>query len=152
MAKIVSSSQRLVTAGINPGSMYSRIVSCRLTMAAPFTYKFTYTPVVAANLWLLGIDVWFCCASETDESIDWGIGSGRKAPLTYASYADNYPSIMQVTERDQPVPWSTECRDRNFHWSLRQRLEGEPRQFGLWAFSGGPTVFYIYASFEISEG
>jgi len=121
-------------------------------MAAPFTYKFSYTPTIAMNAWLLGVDVWFRCAAETDEPIDWGLGVGVSVPTTYTDYANDFTSILPVLERGQVFPWITFCRDGHYHWSLCKMFADRPHRFGVWSFSGGPTVFYIYVSFEISEG
>ena len=154
MAKIVTRDQRIVTAGKNPASVYSRLfaLSCRAT-AGMGNSDLAYSPPLGGTFWLKFISLHYFGGLPADPC------SG----MIFMSFGTGIPNADMVTVRwEQLIPfWSGPIKptfvvqgfDQYLSWPINRLFQREALRFGMWIGNGSDTrSFSVNAFFEISEG
>lgn len=154
MAKIVTRSQRIVTGATNPGSVYSRVVSC-VAYLKVVGYARGYTPPLGEKLWLHGVDVWpsHDYSGVAGAMISFRILHGAGKPATAAEIL-SWTNILPVDWPDGiGRAWTQYQAFFHQHWDVNQLFVGAAQRFGIWLMGSGfvPLLEFV-ASFEISEG
>ncbi|MBA7636895.1 hypothetical protein ES703_44523 [subsurface metagenome] len=152
MAKIVTRGRGIVGGVMHPKADYSRVVNCGTQISSLVAVSYTYTPRVAINTWLLGVDLWIC------------ITPGGAGPLTYFrvlsgvhragsfSEIEDWDNILPVFDKDIALDWRVYDDHWHGHWTMKRLFTGEGRRFGLRIHSENAGEGYAFASFEVSEG
>ncbi|MBA7469662.1 hypothetical protein ES707_04935 [subsurface metagenome] len=152
MAKIVTKGQRLVTGAKNPGSVYSRVVSCEAELPAGGGTFFAFTPTVGEIVWLLHVDLWLIIApggANIEVAFDVFTGVGR--PTSYDDFV-NYEILLPIYRLGRPTSWHSHSENVHFSWSLRRLFSTHPHWFGIAGYDNSTNAGSIMASFEIFEG
>lgn len=153
MAKLANKSQRLITGVSNPGSIYSRVVTCGTKVVGAGVASFGYTHGTGQIVRLLNVQLFI-------EPVAYAAGlfllvrilSGLGEPDTAAGILnwDNVLQVLQEPHTDTDI--FVHSGRQHMSWDMNVLFKGVGRRFGLWTRGmigmTGPT----FASFEISEG
>lgn len=152
MAKIVTGDQRIVTGATHPKAVYSRVVSCWATCPGGGARNYAFTPTLAKEIWLLGVDLWgqICLPTLT--------------PHWFVTFRMSFAHPKSIDEaRTCEIPkslylcgtgghWPSRCSDYHWHWDLQVHYGGIGRWFGFDVVNMSADIGDFAASFEISEG
>lgn len=153
MVQVVNRSQQVVTAGLNPRSAYSRVVSCVAFVPTGPGAVYSHTPKTGNNIWLYKIRVWGAphtpnMANQTLFRVMSGI-----EPVSNAAEILRWENIMPlVSPGFRNEPWTSYDGSGVFEWTMARYFSGSGRMFGFWAERGMAGTDELFASFEISEG
>ncbi|GAI64070.1 unnamed protein product [marine sediment metagenome] len=152
MAKIVTKGQRLVTGATNPGSVYSRVISCEAELPAGGGTFYAFTPTVGEVVWLQGINLWLMIEpGGANVNVSFDVFTGVGKPTSYNNFV-NYEILLPVYQLGRPTSWRSHSENMHFGWSLRRLFTGRPRWFGIAGYDNSTNAGSVMASFEISEG
>ncbi len=154
MAKIVTRDRRIVAAGMNPASVYSRVVSCSgvVTHGNP---KAIYTVGVAERVRLLGVKLFWEPFAEDNTSVTYfRVMTGTTTPATAPEMNQAWENILpKLGEGHLDANWYHEYGVTEMAWEMCQLFTGIGRRFGMWmqtVMEGKGQA--CQASFLISEG
>lgn len=154
MAFVVTRSQQVVTAGVYPISMYSRIETLAVTALGDGVWRYRLTPKLGKNLWLLSVNVWtqpgpIVYFQGTEFRVFAGSGNpGSVAGLE--TWEEVVPVLAEDGSRGQ---WMLGDGKEHFAWTMSRYYKGAATRFAL-AYYRGPAQGFkgLYASFLVSEG
>lgn len=154
MAKLVSKNQRLVTGVMNPGSSYSRTVTCIAYIKGTPDAR-GFTPPLGQVVRLLGVDIWTTpdYSAVAGAAFSFRILYGTGEPPTAAAILE-WENIIPVYWPDgTPREWHQHQMNEHMHWSMDRLFKGQGQRFGVWLeVSGVIPILEFFASFQISEG
>ncbi len=154
MSKIVSKGQRLVTGAKNPGSVYSRVISCSGVVTFG-NLKAIYTVGVAERVRLLEVKLFWEPQTPDNTAVTYfRVMTGTTTPATAPEMNQAWENILpKLGEGHLDANWYHEYGITEMSWEMNQFFTGTGRRFGLWM----QTVMVgkgqaCQASFKISEG
>ena len=135
----INRSQQVVTGGLNPRAVYSRVISCGTFLTAAAAYNFGFTPPMGDNTWLFSVDVWIGLRNQSlYEDTIFDVTVGEK--------------LLPIDTRAGFTFWNTYNSRAHYHWEMRRLFKGKSRRFGIWGMTSARDGGIIEASFQISEG
>ena len=154
MAPIVNTSQPVITRGVFPISVYSRVISLQAHVPAEAGAQYrTYTPKVGLRTWLLRMDIWLMNKSmDAILDLQFYLMTGTGEPVLPQNMIDEWVVINPVYDADIPGMMFVGPR-QHFWWTMSRLYLGEARRFGLALENNSATVeVNAIASFQIAEG
>ncbi len=151
MATVVNSSQLIVSGGLLPASVYSRVVVCSEYVAMGFSPVVAVTESLASRLRLLGVDVWV--EMEAVARFDEAHLSIRRGFHDPGIDGDINAWETVITPRSHMgiLPIRLGLDNTHLHWDLCKLYEGGGQRFAIKTSVTGATQGWVYASFQISE-
>lgn len=154
MAFVVTRSQQVVTAGIKPRAVYSRVINLTVQVPAGLAQEdFAFTPAIGNRVWLLGVDL-FVMTLEVDVVVSGFvyIRSGVGKPQSASEVATKWNPVIQNYGGPKPGFYFSAIQD-HYHWNMNKFYEAGAVRFGVMATSLVDIVSWrAWVSFQISEG
>jgi len=153
MAQVINRSQQVVTAGLRPKAVYSRVVSCVAFVPTGPGAVYSHTPKLGNNVWLYKVRVWGApkTANMANQTL-FRVLSGTE-PVANAAEILEWENILPlVSPGFANEVWTSYDGSGVFEWTMNRFFTGQGRMFGFWAERGPNGIDELYASFEISEG
>jgi len=154
LMQVVNRSQQMVTSGLNPKAVYSRVVNLYLYIAAGLGVDdFQITPPLGNNLWLS--ELLLTCfphsvVNKGQAFIYIMAGSGKEPTLN--EVMNNWEPVIQTygAAKDQFQFYGLQ---QQFVWKMNKRYMGQSRRFGCVVENLSATVaMRFWISFTFSEG
>lgn len=152
--QVVNRNQQVVTTGISPRAVYSRVVNLYLYMAAGLGVDdFQITPPLGNNLWLMEMSL--TCFPHS-------VVNKGQAFIYVMAGSGKEPTINEVLNNwDQVIPNYGAAKpgfqfyglQQRFVWPMNRRYMGQARRFGCVVNQLSATVaIRFWVSFTFSEG
>lgn len=132
MPLIINRSQQIVTAGVYPRSVYSRMLLFRMTVPAiaPFMDG-GVTPVVGQRVWILGIDIWiYPMAAAGWLGIESSFMYGTQQETNLTVIRTQWESLMRFSRPGTQSVFYFGPGGHQ-HYDMNVLLKGQAWRFGL---------------------
>lgn len=154
MVQVVNRNQQVVTSGINPKAVYSRVVNLYLYLAAGLgTDDFQITPPLGNNLWLseLSLTCFPHSVVNKGQAFIYIMAGGGKSP-TLDEVLNIWEPVIPNYGAAKPGFQFYGLQQR-FVWPMQKRYMGQARRFGCVVANLSATVaMRFWISFTVSEG
>lgn len=152
--QVVNRNQQVVTTGISPRAVYSRVVNLYLYMAAGLGVDdFQITPPLGNNLWLMEMSLTCFPNSVVNKGqafVYVMAGSGKEPTLN--EVLNNWDQVIPNYGAAKPGFQYYGLQQR-FVWPMNRRYMGQARRFGCVVNQLSATVaIRFWVSFTFSEG
>ncbi len=154
MSVLVSKNQRLTTGVKNPGSVYSRVLTCGFGVAAGLGNRdWYYTGPVGNRVWLLNVTIWgHAKAADQMAGVFFYVATGSTIPKSGSEIATQWDLIID-NYGTKPGMLLTAWVQQSWSFNMNRFYEGPGRRFGFSIENFSATAaFWGNIAFQISEG
>ncbi len=150
---IVTRSQQVRTAALQPEPAYSRVVILQTDIPAPIGgNNWAITPMLGNRLMLLRIDVWIQTVGQGAflEGL-LAITSGIGADVDGEVVRERWDNVLDVTRLDvRGIRFF--CCEKHLQFEMKKLYIGESQRFGIYSENLGIKAYNVLAAFQIAEG